>query len=136
MKKHLVSSILLTFLLTILCQTQASAWIFHVKWKNGEICLSGGSDSGHCGSRIFAGGDVDVLVNNKLVPGNDFKVTVDANGRTASFSAQSTGKSESKTAAPKVQKSVDLSKILIRNKQTGETLSLRSYLEILEGCRK
>lgn len=136
MKKHLFSSVLLTFLLTIFCQTQASAWIFHVKWKNGEICLSGGSDSGHCGSKIFGGGDVDVLVNNKVVAGKNFNVTVDPNGRTASFSVEAAGKSESKTAAPQLQKSVDLSKILIRNKQTGETLSLRSYLEILEGCRK
>lgn len=141
MKKYFFSTVLFTMLFTLISQTTASAGIIYIKLGKGDLCVSWGSDAGACQKGIFLGsndGDVDILVNGKPVQANVFRLTVDRDGKTASLRAESNSKSAARTAAPQVsleQKSVNLSSILLKNKKTGEVISLATYLDIMGQCK-
>ncbi len=150
--KHylLIATLLIAFI--AIPQSKASAWVIKGKGFGFEFCFCGCAKSNpdclscdNCKSVMIhpslSGFTEDVIlqINKKTIPFDEMNFALDSNQMTGTITIKTSptdNKSQQKIKNnEQLLKNISFSNVVIISRKTGESISLKTILEILKSCK-
>ncbi len=146
--KQKISFLLLAVLFVFALPNTASAWKITIKGENFDICICGGEDEPRpCCTKGSISQPFDnmndpivIKINNRLIEFEHMELVLDKSMLTGtatigSKTAKTGSKGEKMPNATEIRNGINPDQIIFLNQKTGESISFKTYLNILGKCK-